>query len=1130
MKTVVLSIVLCLLISCSYGQINRSINKESLLELKADVKKENLNAKNRIRAFVLANPSFKGGLYTRYGKQMIIEDIINGLPVLRATYNRTASITTGTDFLKKDGGLGLDLSGEGMEVVMWDGGRVNTDHQEFGSRVVNWDGGDLSDHSSHVMGTILASGVNPAAEGMATKAEARAFDFENDTQEMIDAAIGGLVLSNHSYGSVAGWSNGIWVGDNTLSTDEDWKFGFYDSRAREWDQVALDAPHYLIVKGAGNDRGESGDGSHPADGTYDCISTYGTAKNILTVGAVEKISGGYIEPADVVMSSFSSWGPTDDGRIKPDIVGVGVGVFSCLDTPDDGYGIMQGTSMSTPNVTGSLLLLQELHEDLKGHFMRSSTMKALVIHTAHESGFNPGPDYKHGWGLLNAKGAAEVLLEENGVNEIIVEDVITSGGEYLLELNPVLGSRIKATLVWTDVPGTPVPVSLDPITRMLVNDLDMRIDDGAGNVSFPWTLDPNSPTAAALKGDNSRDNVEVIEIDDPNPISYTLRISHKGSLVNGSQSFSLIISYESQGDALSNLYWIGNEGNWSDGNNWSFNSGGAPAGVTPASTNKVIYDNNSFTIDGQTSLMDGDYACGGIVWFSNSTAVLDLGGNDLLSSGDVLLESSKLTLVDGTLRLSNDNVSRSLLLNLNKTLVDDIGIVLETDNQAIWKLNDQTVGPLLGIIARGGVIEIQRSNVQVNSLIFLNEQSLIPLDSSDFSNLRMIDFGLVAHLSDTLTTYSFDENIPGSIVASQVASHGFINAGDLRLEDVGGYYNRIEVTKSLVVQGTGNRFRTLVLMDADLKIMENTELHIYDDIVVDNINTISIMSSAFSRAAINIEPHKKYCFDNLNITKVDIVGNSSMNAGLNSTVSESDNWFEVECDDLLFADFTYDKACEESLATLTDVSTGNVVSREWIVGGEVVSTDEVFQYNFGDEGEYEVIIKVFDGSGSITSYSSLISVGPSDLLPNEVIQNDTELVSLKPADSYQWYKDDQLIVGATERTYEFNEEPGAYFVTTFSENCNRQSALWLVTSVFDPTLADDIVLIPNPTRDRLEVKITRGGDYEVQVINLLQEIIMTRRLNSNSSKFIDLEDLAAGVYIIKVSSSSGFGTKRLLKI
>ena len=221
-----------------------------------------------------------------------------------------------------------------------------------------------------------------------------------------------------------------WYGDTTLSSSEDYRFGFYTSSARSWDLIANAAPKYLIVKSAGNDRGSapgSGVTSHeiwdpnsgwvtstvsrPADGGtdgYDCISTYGNSKNILTVGAVNDITAGYTQPSDVVMSSFSGWGPTDDGRIKPDIVANGVSLYS---------------TGKASNATGSMALLQEMYNDSNGVFMNSATLKALVIHTANEAGTNPGPDFSFGWGLLNIKGAAD-LIADTITNKIIESSLI----------------------------------------------------------------------------------------------------------------------------------------------------------------------------------------------------------------------------------------------------------------------------------------------------------------------------------------------------------------------------------------------------------------------------------------------------------------------------------------------------------------------------------------------------------------------------------------------------------------------------------------------------------------------------------------------------------------------------------
>ena len=158
--------------------------------------------------------------------------------------------------------------------------------------------------------------------------------------------------------------------------------------------------------------------THPPDGNggtgYDIIGSWGTAKNILTVGAVNDVNG-YTNPGGVRMSSFSGWGPTDDGRIKPDIVGNGVSVLSAGSSAPDAYSVLQGTSMSAPGVAGSMLLLQQMYSRLhRGDFMYSSTLKALVIHTAFEAGTANGPDYSFGWGLMNTEGAANhILLQDS---------------------------------------------------------------------------------------------------------------------------------------------------------------------------------------------------------------------------------------------------------------------------------------------------------------------------------------------------------------------------------------------------------------------------------------------------------------------------------------------------------------------------------------------------------------------------------------------------------------------------------------------------------------------------------------------------------------------------------------------
>lgn len=481
-----------------------------------------------------------------------------GVPLYFTNFNLNAAKSIGTDKAQAQ----LGLTGSGITLGIWDGGKVRTTHQEFGSRATQKDAAtSFSSHATHVAGTMVASGVVSSAKGMSPAATLHAYDWNSDLTEMANAASGGLLLSNHSYGYITGWAYSSsagawrWYGDVNISTTEDYKFGFYSDYSKDVDNIAFNAPYYLICKAAGNDRNDNHSGSHQyndgtnwvtstafrkKDGDYDCIEGGGIAKNVLTVGAVNDISNGYSQPSDVVQTSFSSWGPTDDGRIKPDLVANGSSLYSTDSGSDSDYGSKSGTSMATPSVTGSLGLLQQHYKAKNNSFMRAATLKALVIHTADEAGNANGPDYQNGWGLMNTKKAADVITNRN-VSAKIEEETLNNNATYSIQVTATGNEPLVATIVWTDAAGTPVAPALDPTNRMLVNDLDLRVS-GNGSNYLPWVLNPANPSAAATTGDNDRDNVENIVIANPSAGTYTITVTHKGSLNAGNQAFSIVVT------------------------------------------------------------------------------------------------------------------------------------------------------------------------------------------------------------------------------------------------------------------------------------------------------------------------------------------------------------------------------------------------------------------------------------------------------------------------------------------------------------------------------------------------------------------------------------------------------------
>ena len=175
--------------------------------------------------------------------------------------------------------------------------------------------------------------------------------------------------------------------------------------------------------------------------------------------------------------------------------------------------------------------------------MTAATAKAVLVHTADEAGSSDGPDYQNGWGLMNTETASE-LITQDGYNPRVIQELTLLQGQTITQIFPNLLPVFRITIAWTDPPGTPTTDQLDPSTPMLVNDLDIRISGpGSSSGEFtPWVLDPSMPANAATYGDNTRDNIEQIEIKDHPPVNgnFTIEITHKGILQGGFQNFTLI--------------------------------------------------------------------------------------------------------------------------------------------------------------------------------------------------------------------------------------------------------------------------------------------------------------------------------------------------------------------------------------------------------------------------------------------------------------------------------------------------------------------------------------------------------------------------------------------------------------
>lgn len=556
------------------------------------------------------------------GNPFFLRGFEGDVPIYEEPENLNAAISTAVHRVR--GTAPFLVDGSGWRVGVWEvGGIPRLTHRELSGRIFRRDSSNNpTDHATHVAGTIAGAGVAANALGMAPLAQIDAYDSSNALSEMtaagmaVSAEADKLQISNHSYGVRRGWNftggNWLWHGTYTEnpSTDADSGFGRYDGNASSYDGLAYNLPYYLPAYSSGNMRttGPPTTGTtwyqgstsgtqrnydpalHPRGNgvyknQYDTMDGMKTAKNILTVGAVnDAVLSGQRQVASGTISSFSSTGPTDDGRIKPDVVGNGVGLYSATSGSDTSYSSYSGTSMSTPNVVGSAALLLDYHaQRFPGEAMRASTIKGLLIHTADDLG-NPGPDYFYGWGLVNAEAAAHVIRQQADGDGFapITEALLASGAshQYNFTWNGV--DPIRATICWTDPAGASTS-SHDNRTPRLVNDLNLRIVGPGGTVHRPYVMPyvgnwSNAMLSApATTGINQTDNVEQVYLAAPAPGVYTVVVDHVGSLTNNQQHYSLLVT----GGGISNSLAVSPAG--------GFDASGSPGGpFSPPQTTYLL--------------------------------------------------------------------------------------------------------------------------------------------------------------------------------------------------------------------------------------------------------------------------------------------------------------------------------------------------------------------------------------------------------------------------------------------------------------------------------------------------------------------------------------------------------------
>jgi uncharacterized repeat protein (TIGR01451 family) len=482
-----------------------------------------------------------------------------------------------------------------------DTGNLSTISPDFAGRIAATQvltvTGDLEDecgHGTHVAGSAAGAGVQSGAvpgnhdytnsfAGVAPEAQLAIQAFEAPgCGEVLGIPDDFYTLFDLMYSTGARIHSNSW-GDITGGDAVSPEYGGYINDTRRTDAFIWDHPDMTVFFGAGN----SGQDCpftvlgfcQGYDGVIDpdSLLSPGTAKNVVTVGATESTkdegpAAGYTwflvclfnclgDPitSDPIandvngMAAFSSRGPTDDGRYKPDIVAPGVNIVSNAShapgatplwgpyVPNPDYVYSGGTSMATPLTAGIGALVREWLQ-LQGATVPSAALvKATLLNTTTD--IYPGqygegaaqeipstPSSVAGWGRANV-GFMDPLPgfalwfddHSQGLN---TNDIVTYTHAVTQPLRVLTDTQpLRAMLVWTDPPGS---LSAGP---KLVNDLDLSIA-GPGGTTYYGNYNAT--------GDRLN-NVEGIVIDSPPMGQYTVTVS-AFNVPTATQPFALVMS------------------------------------------------------------------------------------------------------------------------------------------------------------------------------------------------------------------------------------------------------------------------------------------------------------------------------------------------------------------------------------------------------------------------------------------------------------------------------------------------------------------------------------------------------------------------------------------------------------
>jgi hypothetical protein len=400
---------------------------------------------------------------------------------------------------------------------------------------------DTQNHGSHVAGTIAGDNfANPIAhdpgDGMAPGAKLVVQDAGFLTDNCGDLPGIGCPVVDLTPIFQQAYTQGARIHTNSWGDNENAAMqNNYSAASQDVDDFMFTHPDFLILFAAGN--------SGPGTGS---VGSPSTAKNGISVGATLRGTSANS------MASFSSCGPTTDGRIKPDLTMPGSNIVSARNdasvTSNNCATItMSGTSMASPAAAGMAALVRQYYTDgnypsgapvaANGFTPSAALVKATLLNSTQTmtgTGTGPVPNNCQGWGRVLLD---DTLFFTGQARTLIVADDPgfaqgAAGQTRTFTVQVAAGQALRTTLAWTDFPSTPAA------SVNLNNDLDLQVTGPSG--TFLGNVFANSQSVAGGTADR-RNNVEQVTLLAPAAGTYTITV-RAFNVPSSAQPFALVVS------------------------------------------------------------------------------------------------------------------------------------------------------------------------------------------------------------------------------------------------------------------------------------------------------------------------------------------------------------------------------------------------------------------------------------------------------------------------------------------------------------------------------------------------------------------------------------------------------------